>query len=89
MLRRKIRWTTAVPLITVAAAGAVGFSNHLADVKTTKKTVVYTEYECVRCHQNDASIKAMQDKAGGTTRWSSYLSKDAGTKCPVPKKAKK
>jgi len=88
MLKKKIGFGTALPLLVIAAVAAFGFSDHLATVKTTTPTVVWTEENCVHCHTNDKAIRAMQSKAGNTKKWSSFLSPEAraAASCPVSPK---
>jgi hypothetical protein len=90
MLKTKIRLSIALPLLIVVAVAAVGFSDHMATVKTTKPDVIWTEQACIKCHTNDKTIRAMQDKAGDTKKWSTFLSPEAKAagKCPVPKATK-
>ena len=86
MLRKRIRFSTAAGILFLVAVSAFAITNQMAEEKTKKPDVVYTEYQCVRCHVNDKTILRMQDKAGNANRWSSFLSdsaRAASAKCPA------
>ncbi len=86
MLRKRVRFSTAAGIVFLVAVSAFAITNQVAEIKTKKPDVVYTEYKCVRCHVNDKTILRMQDKAGNANRWSSFLTdaaKTAKSACPA------
>jgi hypothetical protein len=83
MLRRRIRTDAAAVIVVTAAATGVGFSSHLADVKSETPTHKITVSGCVRCHEDDKTIRAMQSKSGDSRFSYAILAKEAGIVCPV------
>jgi hypothetical protein len=89
VLKRKIPWFGAVPVVLAFTVGAFALDRHSADVSDQKSVQVklWTNEECLKCHTDQATLTKMQSKRGDRTYCQAAF--DALTHAGAPGRADK
>ncbi len=67
MLRKKVPFWFAIPVVFGLASVLYAVDNSVSEKAVHPKAVVWSEEDCLKCHLNTKTLKRMQSKRGDTS----------------------
>lgn len=80
----RVRAWVAAPAILAVAVASVAVVNGAADAATTPKTQVWGAAQCLKCHPDAKTLRAMQDKDGHADYCQAYFDQLQKSTKPAP-----